>query len=761
MKRRFNIFFSTFLLLAFYGFDSLSQVTVRLVVTDSLTKKTMSNASIKVEDDISNKLIIGVTGQDGYYVTPCAKGHLVTVTVSFLNYKTKVETLKISSDSTLNFLLKANVIQLGQVEINGRKNIEFKEDRIIYNVDQKSEKGKNVSDIIRKVPFVSLVGNNLLIKGNSKFQLLQNGQPTTLSVGELNNISSSRIESIEVITAPSAKFEGQYDNILNIKFKRNDNYIGGVSYVRIGSRNSSIGTTLTNSSIKASTNLSFSLSYDIYKAESSTHTSLFEDTIFNIYQNGKTSTKTPSFTGQYKTELTLSKDQYLGIGVNFTLQNNKTNSFYTSEIDPIKLLYISDNRTRTKAFNVGFDLDYTKKISKTNTVFVSNLLTSLNNNYNLYSINTTESFKDLNLNKNLEVTSSLDDEQNFVNNIKLQVGLKYILRSYNNYPDFIDSIHRILHFTQNIYESYASLSKNYKKFYFRFGTRLEETVNDYYNEHTTQFNLLPNVFISFKPNPLSNYSIFYRRSLTRPNYLLLSTFPNRSISLNETVGNPTLTNSFYDNFKLGDDKSIGNGNLSFSLNYNVGHNLLTSRRTVGSYFTTVSYDNLSNSNSIGTDISYSSSLLKNKIYLNLSTNIYYTKVVNSIESNSGLVFNNSLGISYNPSSRYSFDFFVHYLDNTISLETKTGNTLFSDFSFRYQIKKTSILLQITNPILNEINESIKAQAPQYLQSGHNYYLGRSFGIGYAYSFGRKKEGDSKTKAVQNNDISNDKINRKL
>src|ERR1700753_1046578 len=85
-------------------------------------------------------------------------------------------------------------------------------------------------DILKNVPSINVdIDGNISLRGSSP-QLLVDGKPTTLTLDE---IPSDAIESVEVITNPSAKYDasGGGAGILNIVLKKNrkTGYNGSVS----------------------------------------------------------------------------------------------------------------------------------------------------------------------------------------------------------------------------------------------------------------------------------------------------------------------------------------------------------------------------------------------------------------------------------------------------------------------------------------------------------------------------------------------------
>src|SRR6185437_15064988 len=94
-------------------------------------------------------------------------------------------------------------------------------DRKVFNVDKSlTSTGGTAVDVMRNVPSVNVdIDGNVTLR-NATPQIFIDGRPTTLTLDE---IPADEIESIEIITNPSAKFDasGGGAGILNIVMKKN------------------------------------------------------------------------------------------------------------------------------------------------------------------------------------------------------------------------------------------------------------------------------------------------------------------------------------------------------------------------------------------------------------------------------------------------------------------------------------------------------------------------------------------------------------
>ncbi|HUS01094.1 MAG TPA: carboxypeptidase regulatory-like domain-containing protein, partial [Chitinophagaceae bacterium] len=119
-------------------------------------------------------------------------------------------------------ILKTDVQQLAGVVVTaatGRLRMDI--DKKVFNVDQNIvSAGGTAVDVMKNVPSVNVdIDGNVTLR-NASPQIYVDGRPTTLT---LDQIPADAIESVEVITNPSAKYDASGGNagILNIILKKN------------------------------------------------------------------------------------------------------------------------------------------------------------------------------------------------------------------------------------------------------------------------------------------------------------------------------------------------------------------------------------------------------------------------------------------------------------------------------------------------------------------------------------------------------------
>ena len=149
-----------------------------------------------------------------YYIRVNSISYLPTGKQVNLNASVKVtvDTLFLKEAST----------QIAEVTVKGSR-IEAKElvDRTIYNIPSDIAKtSTNGYDVLKKIPQVQVdFNNNITLNGSTNFIIQVDGKLRDKEF--LAKLQPNDIESIEIISNPSGKYEGNIDGIINVVLKKN------------------------------------------------------------------------------------------------------------------------------------------------------------------------------------------------------------------------------------------------------------------------------------------------------------------------------------------------------------------------------------------------------------------------------------------------------------------------------------------------------------------------------------------------------------
>lgn len=222
---------------------------------DSASTKAVEFANVALYDMATNKLVDGTIADDKgkFTLTKLAPGRY-KVLISFLGYNARtVDNIVLSKGQTNDIgliRLSASTRTLNEVTVEGKKAlVEDKVDRLVYNADNDvAAKGGDAIDILKKVPMLSVdLTGNVSLQGSSSVRVLINNKPSSILAGNLadalRQIPADLIKTVEVITSPSAKYDGEGSGgIINIITKKNT--LQGLHLdvdAGTGNRNSTLG----------------------------------------------------------------------------------------------------------------------------------------------------------------------------------------------------------------------------------------------------------------------------------------------------------------------------------------------------------------------------------------------------------------------------------------------------------------------------------------------------------------------------------------
>lgn len=212
-----------FLLTALWMGISLSLSAQNAVLTGSVTDTTqnepVSFASIALlKTGETSATAGGISDADGVFRIDRIPYGTYDVLVSFLGYESKrVTGISLSSRSATRNLgtiyLTPAQVQLDAVEVTGVTLTEDRKiDRTTYRVaDFETARGGSALDILGKLPSVSVdPDGEIAVRGASDFVVYLNGKPTMMKASDLlSQIPGSQIESIDIITVPSSRYDAQ------------------------------------------------------------------------------------------------------------------------------------------------------------------------------------------------------------------------------------------------------------------------------------------------------------------------------------------------------------------------------------------------------------------------------------------------------------------------------------------------------------------------------------------------------------------------
>jgi outer membrane receptor protein involved in Fe transport len=488
-------------------------------------------------------------------------------------------------------------------------------DRKIFNVDKNiSSAGGTAVDIMRNIPSLSVdIDGNVTMRNNTP-QLFVDGRPTNLT---LDQIPSDAIQSVEMITNPSAKFDasGGTAGILNVVLKKEKKvgYNGNLR-ANVDSRGRVGGGGDINLR-QQKVNLFASGMYSQRKSIATGHTereNYYSTPQVNQYQTDRNTSLGGFGFGRAGLDYFISNRNTLSASVNFARGQMKpfSNSgiLYDSLFPSGTTTSFQDRSSNSKSNfrNLGATLSFKHNFPKAGREWTADVTYNKGKNNNSNIIQTDYLDKQggtllseynqqqLIDGKNTNVVLQTDFVNPITDKSKLEMGLRAQLRTNSSTNSFYyaDADGKWVYqpasainykSDDQVYAAYASYSNQVNNFGYQLGLRAESSTYNGELLNTGQIfkidfpiNFFPSVFLSQKLNETSSIQVNYTRRINRPNFWQLTPFTDSSDRLNPSKGNPGLKPEFTNSFELSYEKSFRNrGNFLASIYYKQTTDLIT------------------------------------------------------------------------------------------------------------------------------------------------------------------------------------------
>ena len=218
------------------------------VVLDENTDNPMEFANIAVYNQKDSSLVTGgITNETGQFEIGNINYGEYYLEVNFIGFNsTDVADIVLTRDNKVQDVgevtLNSSAVSIGEVSVVADKaQVEYKLDKKVVNVSQViSAVGGTAVEVLENTPSVQVdIDGNVSLRGSSNFTVLIDGRPSVLTGSDaLQQIPASAIESIEIITNPSAKYEPDgTTGIINLVMKKNAlNGLSGIFNASVGTR---------------------------------------------------------------------------------------------------------------------------------------------------------------------------------------------------------------------------------------------------------------------------------------------------------------------------------------------------------------------------------------------------------------------------------------------------------------------------------------------------------------------------------------------
>ena len=211
----FKLFSFYLFFLLFLNVISAQNGSVKGTVLDHQNGSPIEYASAALINPIDNAVIAGaVSNKNGNFTIQNVKSGTYKIKIYFIGYQEQIiENIKVGNQAIQldKIKLKESSQVLNEVVITNKKaNSSNKIDKQQYKASQfETAKGGTAIDVIKNLPSVTVNGEGQIsLRGSNGFMVLVNGKPVLTDAATIwSQLPANTIQNIELITAPSAKYD--------------------------------------------------------------------------------------------------------------------------------------------------------------------------------------------------------------------------------------------------------------------------------------------------------------------------------------------------------------------------------------------------------------------------------------------------------------------------------------------------------------------------------------------------------------------------
>lgn len=801
MVNLYKFFSGLLIFLLAVTFIASAQTTARISgkLVDATTNKPLDFATLILLDP-SNKISkTAQTDLDGNFRMDAVAFGTYTLKISYVGYNTIIRPTTLNaSQATLNLgAVKMSLSKnsmLKEVTVQAKKNtMQLGADRKTFDVSQSLvSQGGSATDLLANVPTLSVdVDGNVSMRGSSNVRILIDGKPSLLGGSSitdvLQSIPASSIETIELITNPSAKYdaEGQ-SGIINIVLKKNTRKgLNGNVSVTAGtpkSFNTNVALAYQNKNINLYGN--YSHRYGVRNTSGYSNrsnyrtTALGADTTYNLNQ---TSTGKRNFTGDmFKVgmDYNLGKKTTIGVSSDVNIRKRTGNDGGATQgigqDGTLNSSILQNNTQDENGNNYNFNLNFSQKFKKPKEELTSAIsfgkgkeheIDDYNTNtYNyVYVPSTLSNLIQQNLtngrfrNWNLQ----LDYTNPLTKNSTLEAGYRTTLSrnasvfdadTLNNFGNYVNdpTISTNFVYDEKIHAVYGNYQHTFGNFSFQGGLRAEQALintalvdsNKRFNQN--YFRVYPSAFLTQKFTGDQSLQLSYSRRVNRPRDRDIIPFLDKSDPLNYRVGNPDLRPEDIHSFELTYGKYWKTTSVSTSAYYRYTNNSIqriTSTYEDNSSIQLTQLENVSSATTSGLELIEHTDVTP-KLNFTTNLNFYNTSIKGDpsqgLVASSGFAWNGNITtnftLPYNLSGQARFD----YQAPQIIAQGKSRANSGLDAGIRHDFlkKKVASISLNARDIFNTRRFGSITSDPTFYRVSERRFQSRTISLTFSYRFGR-------------------------
>ncbi|MCF7885754.1 MAG: TonB-dependent receptor [Candidatus Marinimicrobia bacterium] len=656
----------------------IGQSSISGIVVDSLNKQPLQYSNIVLYEQDNWKQVDGtVTDSTGRFLLTEIPNGVYNLKVDYMGFET--DTIKINigkNDQQVQMgriALKRITLSGEGVEVTAENiSMDYQIDKKVINVNrQQSSISGSAVDILRNAPSITTDSEgNVQLRGSSSFKVLVNGKPTPLDGNQaLQHIPATRIQSIEIITNPSAKYDPSGEaGIINIILKKERRKgLNGMVNLSGGSYKRYSGEALLNYR-KEKFNATLDMSYESEPHPGSGerwNTTMAGDTITKIHSYGEreedeidynisgTIKYLPDTNNTFSLDISTGyrsdKDSSRGTFQRTTIIESG-NSLDTLHSNNYKDIEDGTRSGRFNSVNLSYTHDYEKEGHKlegyldfsTRDGDSKEIQKQIDNGVVNYGEKNIEGGPSKGLELKIDYTLPFSQEKELEAGLQSRIrdatetNERYIYNYGSNQFNSQPKVKREMNYTRNIHGIYATYSSKYSGFGYQLGLRAEHTHRNIESDTTlkiSRLDIFPTLHTSYSITEKQELMASYSRRIRRPRSWFMEPFEQWQDQYNVRRGNPDLIPQYIDSYSFGYNRNFGRNLFSFETYYRVTHNKID---RVQSPYRNKSNVILHTIDNIGKDFDLGAEIMLNlNLYnwwnLNLSGNLYQYRIEGSGE----------------------------------------------------------------------------------------------------------------------------------
>ena len=756
---------------------------------DETSHERIEYASVAVIDQRTKELAAGtLTDENGRFLVESLAPGIYLIEISSIGFET--DSIRNVSISPEQWEVDLKVIKLNPgTELLKEATIKATKSPVSYKLDKKVVNIKDIdglesmqtTDILQNVPSIDVdIDGNVSLRGSGNVRILIDGKPVP-SIGEpgsvLNNIPTSAIESIEVITNPSAKYDPDgVGGIINIILKkdRSDGFNVNVSGGVTTSPGANLGVNANFKKGKTNFFLTAGSNADERWRKGKTQSDYIENGS-GLFQDKNSISRSMS------NSLKFGMDHYLNKYNTITFSASGYQRIRTEDdnIDYRNTLPLSDNYFSRNGFE-----DQNQYSVDLNAMFkhefgrpTKNLVFDINYNFNerFESVDISQDSTDRQFNYISQTAKQYTEETNngslftaavdFVNeynNSKIEFGGKSIIRQQDNDYELSDldrgeqvfvknlNISNRMLYHEQVHGIYGIYGQKKGKLDWQVGVRgeyasiISELVADDSIFKNPYYSWFPTIHTAYDLGKKRTIKLNYSKRINRPHSRQLNPFTEYTDPYHLRRGNPFLQPEYIHSAELGYTQFVKRSIINAELYYRYTKNGINRFINVSdSNVTTVTYANFGHEIASGAEVSYTLKIGA-RWNINASGNIYRVIIDGDVEntqlSNDAVNWSLRGNATYKINTKWSSQLFGFYSGPRVLAQGEILPMYSLDLSVKrsFAKEKGSVGLRLSD-VFNTRMFRIKTSSEVFAQESDFKWQSRVLSLNVNYRFGNIKD----------------------